>query len=112
MGPDNNSTTKIKDIISKITFTTFILGYLFFCGSVYLISFWSTFEFDITNYIDLLDIPKSFIYPLATGIGVSILGTVIQGIIHTNENLKKKEIEDQKLLQIKIKDIPTKTIFR
>jgi len=47
------------------------LGYLFLCGTLYLIGFWTTFDFDITTYVDILDVPKSFIFPLAAATGLS-----------------------------------------
>ena len=100
----------MKDIIDKISVTTILLLYLFFCGTIYLISFWSTFDFDITNYIELLDIPKSFVFPLATGLGVSLLTLLIQGVQHSIAKVQKDEIENEKLLP-KIKELPTRALF-
>ena len=85
----------MKDVISKISVTTFFLTYLFLCGILYLISFWSTFDFDITNYIELLDIPKSFVFPLVTGLGITIFVTFIQAINGTYESLKTPKVESE-----------------
>lgn len=100
----------MKEIISKISVTTFLLAYLFFCGTLYLISYWSTFNFDITNYIEFLDIPKSFVFPLATGIGVSILSILFQAIIGSLEKIKRDEKINKKLLP-KVKELPIKILF-
>lgn len=100
----------MKEIISKLSATTVLLVYLFFCGTLYIISYWSTFDFDITNYIELLDIPKSFVFPLATGIGISLLMILIQAIFHSIQKVKKDDEENKKLLP-KIKELPTKFIL-
>ncbi len=76
----------MKELISKISVTTFLLFYLFFCGTLYLIAYWSTFDFDITNYIELLDIPKSFVYPLVTGIGVFYIIIFIQAFFRLEKS--------------------------
>lgn len=71
----------LKDILSQVSVTTLLLVFLFFCGTLYIISYWSTFNFDITNYIELFDIPKSFVFPLATGLGVAFLSLLAQAVI-------------------------------
>lgn len=71
----------LKDILSQVSVTTLLLVFLFFCGTLYIISYWSTFKFDITNYIELLDIPKTFVFPLATGLGVAFLSLLAQAVI-------------------------------
>jgi len=65
----------------KISILTPTLGFLFLCGTLYLIGFWTTFEFDITTYVDILDIPKSFVFPLAAALGLSALSMAYQVVI-------------------------------
>ncbi|MFC6877682.1 hypothetical protein ACFQFB_11205 [Flavobacterium myungsuense] len=40
------------------------MTYLFVCGSLYLIGFWSTFDINVFSLISIYDIPKNFVYPL------------------------------------------------
>jgi hypothetical protein len=75
----------LKDILSQVSVTTLLLVFLFFCGTLYIISYWSTFNFDITNYIELFDIPKSFVFPLATGLGVAFLSLLVQGMLSASK---------------------------
>jgi hypothetical protein len=74
----------LKDILSQVSATTLLLVFLFFCGTLYIISYWSTFNFDITNYIELFDIPKSFVFPLATGLGVAFLSLLAQAVLNVS----------------------------
>jgi len=60
----------MKSLLSKVSVTTFVIIYLFFCGGLYLLAYWSTFNFDITNYISFEDVPKSFIFPVLTAFGI------------------------------------------
>jgi hypothetical protein len=100
----------MKEIISKVSITAFLLSYLFICGTLYLVGYWSTFDFDITNYIELLDIPKSFVFPLLTGIGISTVSILVQGIIRLAEKLDKDQMINKPLL-VNIKEVPTKTLL-
>lgn len=100
----------MKEITTKISATTLILIYLFSCGTIYLVAYWSTFNFDITNYIDFLDIPKSFVFPLATGIGISFISFLIQGVARSFDKIEKDEKINAELLP-KIKELPTKTLL-
>ncbi|MEP6844590.1 MAG: hypothetical protein ABI861_01240 [Panacibacter sp.] len=100
----------MKEIITKISATTIILIYLFSCGTIYLVAYWSTFSFDITNYIDLLDIPKSFVFPLATGIGISFISLLIQGVAHSFDKIEKDEKINAELIP-KIKELPIKKLL-
>jgi hypothetical protein len=100
----------MKEILSKVSLTAFCIGYLFFCGVLYLLAYWSTFDFDITNYIELLDIPKSFVFPLATGIGISSLGFLIQAIARSIDKIEKDENINKKLNE-NLKQVPTKTLL-
>src|SRR5690348_1982129 len=72
----------MKYPLSKISITTFAIIYLFFCGGLYLIAYWTTFGFDITNYISLTDVPKSFILPVSIGLGLLVSFFALQGIFN------------------------------
>ncbi|HTE26975.1 hypothetical protein [Flavitalea sp.] len=61
--------------ISKIGFATALIVYLSFCGCLYIIAYWSSFDFDITGLVDIWEVPKVFVYPNA--IVLSGLVTVI-----------------------------------
>jgi|SRR6185437_12359724 len=100
----------MENILSKISIATLALTYLFFCGILYIMSFWFTFNFDITNYIDLLDIPKSFVYPLATGIGLSLILFILQAITYSTRQIQTEERINEELIP-KIKELPTKTLL-
>jgi len=100
----------MKEIINKISATTLILIYLFSCGTIYLVAYWSTFNFDITNYIDFLDIPKSIVFPLAMGISISFIIFLIQGVALSFNKIEKDEKINAELLP-KIKELPTKTLL-
>lgn len=76
-----------------------------------MISYWSTFDFDITNYIDLLDIPKSFVFPLATSIGVSLISLILSLVIRSINKMEKNDKKNEELLK-KIDELPTKTLFQ
>lgn len=53
----------VKKIIGSLPLTTIILIYLYVCGSLYLIAYWSTFDIDISNFVGITEIPKSFVFP-------------------------------------------------
>lgn len=53
----------LKDFAKYLPITTISLIYMYLCGSLYLIGFWSTFDIDISNFVSISEIPKSFIYP-------------------------------------------------
>lgn len=59
----------IKGLIEKLPLTTILLAYFFICGGLYLIGFWTTFGVDITPFVSLTDIPKSFILPFVLSQG-------------------------------------------
>jgi hypothetical protein len=56
---------ELKMLLKAIQFTTALLFFLYTCGALYLIAFWSTFRLDITNIVGITDIPKSFVFPFA-----------------------------------------------
>ena len=60
----------IKSTLEKLPLTTIIIAYFFICGLLYIIGFWSTFDIDITNFVSLTDIPKSFVLPFVLSQGI------------------------------------------
>ena len=70
----------MKEYIKAIPVTTLIILYLYLCGGLYLIAFWSTFKFDISNIVSVVDIPKSFIFPFILGNGFFIVQLVVSSI--------------------------------
>jgi len=48
----------------NIPITTILLTYLYICGVLYLVGYWSTFDVDVFSLISIYDIPKSFVFPL------------------------------------------------
>lgn len=83
----------MKEFIKNLPITTFILVYLFFCGSLYLVGFWTTFDIDITNFITITEIPKSFVIPflLANGIVFFQIGLNLISSHSITEEFQKKE---------------------
>lgn len=67
----------LKEITKYISFTTLLLVYLYTCGALYLIAFWSTFNIDISNLVSLVEIPKSFFYPFLITQGFTLLHFLI-----------------------------------
>jgi len=67
----------IKDLTKYIPLTTIIISYFFLCGGLYLYGFWSTFNIDISNLINITDIPKSFIFPFVAYNGFYFLYIII-----------------------------------
>ncbi len=80
----------MKDFIKIIPITTLILIYLFICGSLYLIGFWSTFEIDIFSIISIYDIPKSFVFPLLVSQGAYLLNYLTSGVLDLNDERENK----------------------
>lgn len=52
-----------QETLKKLPLTTIIISYFFVCGGLYLIGFWTIFNIDISSFIAITDIPKSFIFP-------------------------------------------------
>ena len=63
----------MKELLKDLSLTTLVVFYFFFCGGVYLYSFWSTFNFDPSDLITLTDVPKSFIYPLVKAYSITFI---------------------------------------
>ncbi|MCV2487227.1 hypothetical protein OD917_20000 [Flavobacterium sp. SH_e] len=81
-------------MIKTIPTTTFLLTYLFICGSLYLIGYWSTFDVDIFSLISVYDIPKNFVYPLMLSQAVYIVNMITGQYLIQNIFLEKKEDTD------------------
>jgi len=60
----------IKGLLEKLPLTTILIAYFFICGGLYLIGFWTTFGIDISPFISLTDIPKSFVLPFVLSQGL------------------------------------------
>lgn len=60
----------IKGLLEKLPLTTILIAYFFICGGLYLIGFWTTFKIDITPFVSLTDIPKSFVLPFVLSQGL------------------------------------------
>lgn len=58
--PSNNI---IKDVLSQLSSTTFILIFVYVCGGLYLIFYWNYLDVYIFPVVTITEIPKSFIYP-------------------------------------------------
>lgn len=67
----------MKEFIKQIPATTIIIMFLFICGGLYLIGYWSTFDIDISNIVSLADIPKSFIMPFVFSAGLFVVNTFL-----------------------------------
>ena len=67
----------MKDWFDKVSFTTVVIVYLFVCGGLYIIGYWGEFFLDITPFISIADIPKSFILPFKNS------GLVLILLIHS-----------------------------
>lgn len=70
----------MEKVLKYIPFTTCVLLFLFICGGLYLIGYWSTFNVDITNTVDLMEVPKSFIFPFVVTFGIGFFFMVINFI--------------------------------
>ena len=79
----------LPDILKKLPITTFILIFLYACGTLYLIAYWSIFGVDISNFVGITEIPKSFIFPFVIGTGVFVFLQTIN--LLTPNKVKEKE---------------------
>lgn len=75
-----------NDFLKNIPVTTILLTYLFICGILYLIGFWSTFNIDVFSLISIYDIPKNFAFPLLVSQGFFALYAVTGNIINLNDD--------------------------
>ncbi len=75
----------LRNITRHIPLTTIIVSYFFICGGLYLIGFWGTFNIDITNFVSLADIPKSFIVPFVVSQGFVLLNAATNALATSDE---------------------------
>lgn len=62
----------LDKLIKYVPITTAIILYLFLCGGLYLIGFWTTFDVDILSLVSIMEIPKSFILPFSLSMGAEL----------------------------------------
>jgi len=72
----------MKEYIKAIPVTTIILLYLYICGSLYLIGYWSYFDIDISNIVSFADVPKSFVMPFILSNGFYLLIAITDILIY------------------------------
>jgi hypothetical protein len=95
-----------KQILDKLPLATILLSYFFVCGGLYLIGFWTTFNIDITNFVSITDIPKSFVLPFVLSQGVFLLQTLTNALsssFHKDEEVS--EISKAKKTKSKLQRI-------
>jgi hypothetical protein len=66
----------MNDIKYKILFA-FSVPYLTLCAGLWHIGYWSTFDINILQHLDTVDIIKSFIYPFITSVTLYFIGQFI-----------------------------------
>lgn len=59
----------LKVFLNKLPVATLIIIFLYVCGSLYLIGYWSTFGIYVFTLVDLIEIPKNFIFPFILSSG-------------------------------------------
>lgn len=67
----------IDHFFSKLPLTTLIILFLFCCGGLYLVGYWTTFDSELLALVEIMEIPKSFILPFAIGMGVLMVEIVV-----------------------------------
>ncbi|MET3128333.1 hypothetical protein ABID42_003452 [Arcicella rosea] len=75
-----------NETLKNIPLTTILLTYLFVCGILYLIGYWSTFDIDVFSLISIYDIPKSFAFPLLISQGFFVLNVITGNTINLNDD--------------------------
>lgn len=94
---------KMEKITKHLPLTTIFIAYLFVCGSLYIIGFWTTFDIEITNFLSISEIPKSFILPFVLSNGLTFFQMIINFIaspIFTEEDEIEKKKEKSKIIRI------------
>jgi len=76
----------MKEILKVIPISTLVLVYLFVCGVLYLIGFWSTFSVNVFSLISIYDIPKNFVFPLLISQGFFVITFITGGIANLNDD--------------------------
>lgn len=87
----------MKEILKNIPIATILLTYLFICGSLYLIGFWSTFNVDVFSLISLYDIPKNFVFPLLVTQSLFLVNALSSNLI----DLEADRVSVDNLIPIK-----------
>lgn len=82
------------DILKKIPTTTILLTYLFICGVLYIIGFWSLFNIDISNLVTITDIPKSFVFPFVISQGLFLFNMLTQFITASTDKDPENSNQD------------------
>jgi len=75
----------------NIPITTLLLTYLFVCGVLYLIGFWSTFDIDVFSLISIYDIPKSFAFPLLISQGFFVLNVITGNVSDLTDDRENRD---------------------
>ncbi|MCS6973379.1 MAG: hypothetical protein N2044_06220 [Cyclobacteriaceae bacterium] len=88
----------MKEFFEKLPITTILIAYFFICGGLYLIGYWSTFKLDITSFISLTDIPKSFVLPFVLANGYYIINIILNFVTtrHYKDKPEEQETETEK----------------
>lgn len=73
-----------------------IVIYMFLCGICHLVAFWSTFNLDISQFIQIWDIPKSFVFPFFVSGGLIIVLIVISRFLLNRSEIDEKATESAK----------------
>lgn len=66
----------MREYLKSIPAATIIILYLFFCGGLYLIGYWQTFDIDLYSFVTIWDIPKNVIYPFSLASAVFIISEI------------------------------------
>src|SRR5258708_4462422 len=74
------SIEEVNDIKYKFLFIA-IIPFLTICAGLYHIGYWSTFDINILQYLDISDLIKSFIYPFISSVIVYFLGYLIEAFL-------------------------------
>ena len=70
----------LQRFLRAIPVATLFIFFLFICGSLYLTGFWQTFNFDISDFVPITDIPKSFVFPFLVSSGSYFIFAIIQAV--------------------------------
>ena len=81
-------------LLRNVSIPTMALLHLYISGSLYLIGYWSTFGLDVSNAVDFLEIPKSFIYPFIVSLGLFFFIVLINFISYSIFPKPKKPIKN------------------
>jgi hypothetical protein len=71
----------------------FAIPYLTLCAGLWHIGYWSTFDINILEHLDIADIIKSFIYPFISSVAFYFGGQIIISLIFQNSLLWQKEFK-------------------